>query len=145
MDQSWIPVQKGLFDYPPADGEGPALFANQCRNCGKTFFPKRAFCPRCFEEGNLEDVTLDHRGIIYAATVIRIPSPVGIRAPYACGYVDIPKSGIRVFALFTGGGPSSFAPGQEVELVLEPIRMDQLGQTIIGHKFRPVSDKILTP
>ena len=142
MDQSWIPVQQGLFHYPLANGERPALFANHCGNCGKTFFPKRAICPRCFGEGALEDITLDRRGIIYASTVIRIPSPVGIKAPYACGYVDILTNGIRVFALFTGSDPSSFAPGQEVELVVEPVRVDHQGQTVIGYKFKPIGDEI---
>lgn len=141
MDQSWVPVQQGLFHYPVEDDGGPALFANRCRNCGKTFFPKRTLCPRCYEKGALEEVAFHDRGVIYAATVVRIPSPVGIKAPYACGYVDLPKCGIRLFALFTGGDPSSFAPGQRVELVLEPIRMNQQGQAVIGYKFRPAKDE----
>ncbi len=139
MDQSWELVQEGLFDYPLVDGKKPTLLANRCKKCGKTFFPKRDICPRCFEEGTLEEIPLDNRGIIYACTVVQIPSPVGIKAPYAYGYVEIPKDQVRIFALFTGGDPSSFKPGQEVELVVEPIRENHQGQKVIGYKFKPAS------
>jgi hypothetical protein len=52
--------------------------------------------------------------------------------------VDIAANGVRVHALFTGREPHSFAPGLEVELVLEPIRVDSRGEAVIGYKFRPV-------
>lgn len=139
MDQSWEVVQEGLFYYPLDAGQVPALLANRCTHCGKTFFPKRNLCPHCFEEGVLEDICLSHRGIIYACTVVHIPSPVGIKAPYAYGYVEIPQNQIRIFALFTGADPFTFTPGQEVELVVEPIRENQNGQEIIGYKFKPIS------
>lgn len=139
MDQSWNLVLEGLFIYPLVEGQEPALLANRCTNCGKTFFPKRNLCPHCFEEGDMEEITLDNRGIIYACTVVHIPSPVGIKAPYAYGYVEIPKNQVRIFALFTGCAPSSFIVGQEVELVVEPIREDRQGQKVIGYKFKPIS------
>jgi uncharacterized OB-fold protein len=136
--QSWILVQPGLFEYPVTDGQAPALLANRCTKCGKTFFPKRTLCPYCFDKGTMEDIKLDRRGIIYACTVIHIPSPVDIKAPYAYGYVEIPANQVRVFALFTGDDPFLFTPGQEVELVLEPIRQDHQGKQIIGYKFKLV-------
>ena len=138
MDQSWDLVQEGLFEYPLANDQAPALLANRCTNCGKTFFPKRPLCPYCFEQGEMEEIKLGRRGIIYACTVIHRNSPTGIIAPYACGYVEIPANKVRVFGLFTGGDPSSFAPGQEVELVVEPIKINNQGTQIIGYKFKPV-------
>lgn len=138
-DRSWVLVQPGLFHYPLANGEPLGLLANRCENCGRTFFPRRVLCPCCFDNGSLEDITLNKRGIVYACTVVHIPSPVGIETPYAYGYVEIPANNIRVFALFTGDDPYSFTPGREVELVLEPIRVDQHGKHIIGYKFKPVS------
>ena len=86
----------------------------------------------------MEEMQLDQRGIIYACTVMHRNSPTGIVAPYAYGYVDIPANRVRVFGLFTGGDPSSFAPGQAVELVLEPIKTDPQGKPIIGYKFRRI-------
>ena len=138
-NQVWSLVQEGLFEYPLADDGKPALLANRCINCGATFFPKRALCPSCFEQGDMEEVRLPRQGILYACTVIHRDSPAGIPAPYAYGYVEIPAHRIRVFALLTGSDPLSFHPGQEVELVIEPIKTDPEGNQIIGYKFKPVS------
>lgn len=138
-NQIWIPVQEGLFDFPPDKGQHPALLANRCRNCGNSFFPKRTLCPYCFEHGELEDSVIDRSGVIYAVTVVYVSSPSGIEAPYAYGYVNIPANKIRVLALFTGDNPTSFHAGMKVELVLETIRTNSRGQHIIGYKFKPVS------
>ena len=137
--QDWVLIEPGLFDYPVEEGQHPALHANQCKSCGKCFFPRRTLCPACFEQGDMEDITLDRQGIIYACTVVHIPSPAGIKAPYAYGYVDIPTDSIRVFGLFTGDDPFSFHSGQEVEMVLEPIKIDKEGREVIGYKFKPAS------
>jgi uncharacterized OB-fold protein len=134
-----VAVQPGIFRYPLAGGERPALLGSKCTKCGKSFFPERVLCPDCFDEGVMESFPLDTKGVIYASTVVRVPSPVGIRPPYAYGYVDIPANHIRIFAPFTGAAPDSFAPGQEVELVLEPVSANRLGQKLIGYKFKPVS------
>ena len=91
-NQTWALVEEGLFEYPIADNQVPALLANRCTNCGKTFFPKRPLCPYCFDKGEMEEIKLDRRGIIYACTVIHRNSPTGIIAPYAYGYVDIPST-----------------------------------------------------
>lgn len=139
-ENAWIMVQPGLFVYPLGDGQNPALTANRCKRCSKVFFPKKIFCPNCFEQGDLEDINLERRGIIYASTVVHIDSPAGIKAPYSYGYVDLPSDKVRIFALFTGADPFSFVPGQEVELMVESIRTDREGKEIIGYKFRPVSE-----
>lgn len=136
-DQNWILVQPGLFDYPLADGETPALHANSCRHCGAKYFPKRTICPHCVSR-DLEDCFLSRRGIIYASTVVYIDSPVGIKAPYACGYVDLPEDKVRIFSLFSGADPVSFLPGNEVELVLGPVRKNDTGQDVIGYMFKQV-------
>lgn len=137
-EPSWDLVQEGLFEYPIPKDEEPALLANRCTYCGKAFFPKRCICPTCFEQGDLEEIKLSRRGIVYACTVIHRDSPIGITGPYAYGYVDIPANGVRVFALLTGADPASFAPGQEVELVVEPVRTGPHGTRIMGYKFKSV-------
>ena len=135
----WVVVEPGLFDYPVPEGTTPALFGSRCTKCGRTFFPKRILCPDCFDQGNMEIKRLNSRGIIYSSTVVRVPSPVGIKPPYAYGYVDIPGDNIRVYALFVGNDPASFAPGKEVELVIEPFAVNKQGQRIIGYKFKSVA------
>jgi hypothetical protein len=42
-ERSWVAVQAGLFEYPVEEGRLPALLANQCTKCGRSYFPKRAF------------------------------------------------------------------------------------------------------
>lgn len=133
-----IPVQPGLFVYPVPKGSLPALLANRCTTCGKTFFPKRSLCPGCFDSAEMKEITLDRRGVVYAATVVRVSSPAGINAPYIYGYVDIPANRLRVFTLFSGEDPDLLIPGREVELVLEPIRTDNSGHQIISYKFKIV-------
>jgi uncharacterized OB-fold protein len=135
-NQQWIPVQAGLFDYPVPEGQQSFLLANQCKLCGKTFFPKRTLCPACYGHGQMEDISLGRRGVIYASTVVHIDSPSGIKAPYAFGYVDLLANQLRVFALFTGADLTKFIPGQEVEMVLEPLGIDREGQKIVAYKFR---------
>jgi hypothetical protein len=140
-DQGWVPVQGGLFNYPVPAGQPPVLLGNRCKRCGKTFFPKRTLCTTCYDHGEMEDLDLDRRGVIYASTVVHIDSPAGIKAPYAYGYVDLPANQLRVFALFTGADPTAFAPGQEVEMVLEPLGTDRDGNKIVAHKFRPIQEQ----
>ena len=86
----------------------------------------------------MENITLERQGIIYTCTLVHIDSPAGIKAPYAYGYVELPTNRLRVFALFTGSDPALFTPGQEVELVLEPVGTDKEGKKIIGYKFKAV-------
>lgn len=132
-----VPVRHGLFRYPAPAGEAPRLLGSRCLTCGVTYFPRRALCPTCLDGGRLEETPLDRRAVIHACTVVHVTSPTGLRPPYAYGYVDVPADRVRVFALFTGADPTSFAPGQEVEPVLEPLGVDAQGREVIAHKFRP--------
>lgn len=130
-----VPIRTGLFE-EPSGGRGAVLLGNRCRSCGRSFFPRRSLCPTCFVGGELEPVRLNRRGTIYSSTVVHIPSPAGIQAPYAYGYVDLEGEGLRVFALFDGEDPEAFRPGLGVELVVDPIRTDSRGREIIGYRFR---------
>lgn len=77
-------------------------------------------------------------GRIYASTVVRVPSPVGIPSPYAYGYVDMDEAKLRVLALFTSIEPSEIKPGMRVEMVTDTLRKDAEGREISAYKFRPV-------
>jgi uncharacterized OB-fold protein len=135
---SWVLVEPGLFDYPVPKGEKPALLASRCSLCGKRFFPQRPLCPHCFEQDTMEQTRLGTRGVVYCSTVVNIPSPVGIKPPYAYGYVDIPENDIRVFGLFTGAPAETFKPGLNVELVIDSVGVDKQGRQVVGYKFKPV-------
>lgn len=137
--QSWTVVEPGLFEYPVPEGAKPALLGSCCTKCGRKFFPARVFCPDCFDEGTMEKARLNNKGTIYTSTVVRVPSPIGIKPPYAYGYVDLIADNVRVHALFTGTDLAVFAPGREVELVIEPFTVNKQGQQVIGYRFRPTA------
>ena len=126
-----------LFTRPDDPRQEPMLLGSGCPTCREVYFPPRKVCPRCFEEEPPEVKEICGRGRIYASTVVRIPAPVGIRAPYAYGYVELAESRLRVFALFSGAEPEWFVPGREVELTVETIRVDESGREVVGYKFRP--------
>lgn len=96
----------------------------------------RAQCPKCTETGSLAQVPISGRGTIYASTVVRVPSPVGLKPPYACGYVDLAEAKLRVFALFAGADVDHFKPGRQVEMVIEPLRTDAKGDVLSAYKFK---------
>ncbi len=129
------------FTRPTDPEREPKLRGNQCPGCKRSFFPARTLCPDCFEESVLAPTEMDGRGRIHASTIVRIPAPVGIPAPYAYGYVDLEETGIRVFALFTGADPEWFRPGREVSLVVEAVRRDKQGREVIGYRFGPSEER----
>jgi uncharacterized OB-fold protein len=103
------------------------------------FFPKRELCPDCFDKGELVEERIEGQGIIYSSTVVSVPSPAGIKPPYAYGYVDIPEEGVRIHALLEGTDPQCISPGRKVELSIEPFTVNKQGQKVIGYKFRPAA------
>ena len=121
------------------DGE-TRLLGNLCTKCGKVFFPARTLCPDCFEDGEMVPRELSGPGRIYSSTLVRIPAPVGIPAPYAYGYVELEESGVRVFALFTGAAPEWFRPGRKVNPVVGKVRLEKDGREVIGYKFEPAEE-----
>lgn len=66
-------------------------------------------------------------------------APPGFAAPYIQAVVRL-EEGPLVFTLVTGCEPrdDALVPGQEMELVIEPLRQDENGTTILGWKYRPV-------
>ena len=129
---------EGIVKFSSQAGEPPRLSGNKCSSCGKVFFPRRVICPDCFSDNTLTEFELGSKGKIYTYTVVHYPSPAGIEAPYAYGYVDLPESNIRVFSLFTESNPENLKIGMNVELVIEKILTNKDGTEIIGYKFRPV-------
>lgn len=116
------------------------LLASKCTKCGKLHFPAQRLCSGCYSWEQMEEAPLSRRGRIFSWTVSYM------MGEHPIGYVDLPE-GIRVFAIFTdvGDNPAkSLDIGQEVELVVMPMREMEFGMEVgatefIGYKFRPVS------
>ena len=95
-------------------------------------------CPECGDGVALQEQRVSGTGRIYASTVVRVPSPVGIKSPYAYGYVDMDEAKLRVLALFTSIDPSDIAPGRRVEMITDVLREDAEGKALVAYKFRPM-------
>jgi uncharacterized OB-fold protein len=121
------------------DGAAPQLVSGRCQNCGGYSFPQREICARCGPGPEVSRVTLSGAGVVYASTIVRVPSPVGIKSPYCYGYVDLDAAPLRVFALFGSRCLSPPRPGTRVQLVTELLCSDNAGQMLFSHRFVPTA------
>ena len=64
-------------------------------------------------------------------------APKGFQVPYAYGYIDLPE-GVRVLSKIVGWGPETLKINAPVEMVLEEIRQNEVGEKIIGFRFRVI-------
>jgi uncharacterized OB-fold protein len=83
----------------------------------------------------VESAKFDGDGRVYASTVVRVPSPVGLKPPYAYGYVDLDTVPLRVFGLFAKADAQGLQPGTPVRLVAEALYSNAAGQAFVAYKF----------
>jgi uncharacterized OB-fold protein len=133
------PKQPAIEGWFTLEDEAPHLIGTRCTACGSYFFPARADCPHCGEGGRIENRAVSGTGTIYASTVVHVPSPAGLRPPYAIGYVHLDAAPLRVFALFTSVDPRELVPGARVDMVIEPLRVSADGTPLVSHRFRPTA------
>ena len=116
----------------------PYLVGSECRMCGFVAFPPSLVCPACLTRGSMEEHVLGSKGTIDTFSVLHIGAP-GFNVPYILAYV-LMSGGPRILSMITGCEPSEepLSVGDEVELVVEKIREDREGNTIMGFKFRPL-------
>jgi uncharacterized OB-fold protein len=60
--------------------------------------------------------------------------------PYAIGFVELPE-GVRIQTLFTGCDPENLRTGMKMEMVIERLQEDEMGNEIVTYKFRPTNLK----
>ena len=135
-----VAVADGIFEI--RDGK-PVLLGTRCTNCGNHMFPRQTGCPRClFNEQ--EDVELATRGTLWTWTVQAFPpkappylGPVGDDfEPYGVGYVELPGQ-LRVEGRLTISDPEQLQIGMEMELVLDPLCIDDDGNQVVTYAFAP--------
>jgi uncharacterized OB-fold protein len=138
-----VAVADGIFEI--RDGK-PVLLGTRCTNCGNHMFPRQTGCPRClFNEQ--EDVELASRGTLWTWTVQAFPpkappylGPVGDDfEPYGVGYVELPGQ-LRVEGRLTISDPEQLQIGMEMELVLDPLCIDEDGNQVVTYAFAPVQN-----
>jgi hypothetical protein len=134
-----VPVAEGLF---AETADGPRLLGSRCATCGTPYFPRATLCrkPDC-AESRLEDAAFGPRGTLWSYTVQYYPPPPPAKydepyAPYAMGMVDL--EGLRVLARISTDDPERVRAGADVELVIEKLHTDGLGNDVMTWMFRQV-------
>ena len=128
-----VPFMPDLFE-AAADGSA-SLLGGRCAKCGAHSFPRRSICSQCGPGPDVETAKLDGRGRVYASTVVSVPSPVGLKPPYAYGYIDLDGAALRVFGLFAKADAQGLQPGTPVRLVTEALYSTASGQPLVAYKF----------
>ncbi|OHV31869.1 MULTISPECIES: Zn-ribbon domain-containing OB-fold protein [Pseudofrankia] len=131
------PIDDGLFIQTD---DGPRLVGSSCRSCGTTTFPRQQSCPKCTRV-DMADSVLPRRGALWSFTVqgFRPKPPYAGPAefvPYGVGYVELPGA-VLVEAVLTENDPERLHIGDEMELVLRPLRRDEDGTEVLTFAFAP--------
>lgn len=136
-----LPLKEGLFHIPESPDEKPYLIGSRCSVCGYTCFPRKIVCVKCRQNGTMKEIKLGPHGTLETFAVMQV-GPPDYPPPYIMGYVRT-KEGALVFTLITGCEPQDDALdiGEEMELVIENIRKDEEGNSLVGWKFKPVRRK----
>jgi len=112
------------------------LPGNRCRDCGEVYYPRRVRCSHCTST-NLEDIFLAPRGKLATYTTLTLAPPgAAVEAPYSIGRIVTPE-GAHVTAVLTEPDPARLKIGMEMEMVVEKVQEDDLGNDVIAYRFRP--------
>ena len=136
-----VPVADGVFTWP---NDEPRLIASRCTECDNHMFPVQDDCPRC-SGASTEEVELGRTGTLWTWTIQNYPpksppyagdtDPATFR-PFGVGYVDIDGK-VRVESRLTVAEPSELEIGMELELVLDPLYVNDDGEQVVTFAFAP--------
>ncbi len=136
------PAIEGWF----TTGEEPALTGSRCTTCAAVYFPPtQGFCrnPRCSGE-EFETAALSRRGRVWSYTDAQYQPPAPYIAasdpyvPFALAAVELPEGIVVLGQVAEGFGVEDLRVGAEVELVVETLYADEVGEHTIW-KWRPVA------
>ncbi len=129
-------VVEKFFERTP---DGPVLVGSKCKECGKTYFPRKRICVKCFRDDTLEVHPLAKRGRIVTYSISH-HNYIGIPMPYAFAYVYLPDDDLIIYSLIKDFEPSEkrLYCGQEVEQCMDFLREDPWGNPIVTYKYRPI-------
>jgi uncharacterized protein len=133
-----ILVGEGLFVRPKSPSEEPHLIGSKCTKCGEVTFPKQPWCANC--GGEAEELLLSKRGKLFSFSNVNNPVPEGYKGPIPYGVGSVEVDGTRIMCYITEWDPEKLKINMDMELVIEPLFIDDDGNEVIGFKFRPVSN-----
>ena len=129
------------------DGQKPVLKGVKCKDCGNHVFQVQNGCPKC-AGADMEPVSLGNRGTLWAWTIQGFPpkappylgetDPSKFK-PYGVGYVELPGE-VKVEARLTESDPAMLKTGMEMELVLDPLTIDEDGNEVVTFAFSPINN-----
>lgn len=134
------PAIEGWF----TTGETPALIGSACTSCSTVFFPKMAgFCknPACDGE-EFTEAELSRVGRVWSYTDAQYQPPAPYipstdpYVPFALAAVELPEGLVVLGQVADGFGVSDIKVGDEVELVVETLYVDETGDRTIW-RWRP--------
>lgn len=129
------PAIEGWF----TTGPEPALLGSRCTACATVFFPPtEGFCrnPACAGD-ELEPVELSRRGRVWSYTDARYQPPAPYLAPtdpyepFALAAVELPEGLVVLGQVAQGYGVEHLRVGAEVELVVETLYTDDVGDRTV--------------
>ncbi len=129
-------IAPGIVRMPKRPGESPQLLGGYCPACKAYLFPKPPMCPDCF--GEVDEADLGSDAIIYSFTVIHTKPPLGLPQPYAVGYVDMRKTGLRLFCLLDPDRIGDLRIGGAVKLSVAHLGHDGHGEPRLRPYFTPL-------
>ena len=133
-----IPVREGLWRTASSGDEKPHLIGSKCPKCGEIFFPTNPVCVNCQNQAMVE-IQLGRRGKVWSFSTVMLRPPEWYKGPvpFDLGYVEL-EEGVRVWTRLLGAEAGTFRIGQEVELNIDVIQVDDEGNEILGYCFIPV-------
>jgi len=132
-----IYIADNLFTIPKSPSEKPHLYGSKCKTCGEVTFPKQPWCANC--GGEAEELLIGPMGKLYSFTNVNNPVPEGYKGPVPFGVGSVAVDGVRVMCYITEPDPSKLKIDMDMELVVEPLFVDDEGNNVVGFKFRPVA------
>ena len=87
------------------------------------------------------EIKLSRRGKVWSYSTVMLPPPQWYKGkvPFDLGYVELPE-GVRIWTRLLGAEAGTFQIGQEVELDIDVMQIDDQGNEILGFCFVPAKE-----
>lgn len=112
------------------------LHGNTCRSCGETFFPERAYCPRC-RSTELDAADIGGPGRLLSYTVVH-QAPAGFATPMAVGYGVLTGDALVLAPI--DAPPEQLAKGLALRIVEGHTGIDADGAPLVSYRFAAVQE-----